>query len=95
MDEEEIRIIRESFIEFGKKLVEIYEAVKEAVVPVMKTVLTAARNFTNEYIKLLTVNPEIKKCYGIYIRTKSGRIKKKQLTRIIKLSGRIIHGENK
>lgn len=30
-------------------------------------------------------NPEIKKCKGIYRRTKSGRIKKKQLTRIKKI----------
>ena len=95
MDEEEIKIIKESFIEFGKKLVEIYEAVKEAVVPAIKIVLTAARKFTVEYIKMLSENPDIKKCCGIYNRTKSGRIKKKQLTRINKLSRRIIYGKNK
>lgn len=35
--------------------------------------------------KAVAVDPEIKKCYGIYKRTKNRRIRKKQMSRIRKI----------
>lgn len=63
---EQLEEIKESFIKLGKQLVEAVKPVKEA--------LMSAWHGIKE---LLKVDPEIKKCYGIYKRTKKRKDQKK------------------
>ena len=65
--------LKESFIKLGKQLIEVFKP-KEALISAWYGIK-----------ELLKVDPEIKKCYGIYKRTKNRRIRKKQMTRIIKI----------
>lgn len=58
--------IKESFIKLGKQLVEVFKAVEEALISVWYGIK-----------ELLKVDPEIKKCYRIYARTKKRKDQKK------------------
>lgn len=69
---------KETFIRTG-------EAIIEAVKPLIESVSQVAFNLYNEIKVALQVDPEVKKCYGIYKRTKKGRIRKKQMSRISKI----------
>lgn len=63
----------------------VLETVKEAVKPVIETVVKVAKELHRGLMIAFNTDPEIKRCYGIYKRTKNRRIRKKQLTRISKI----------
>lgn len=74
-----------------------YEEIKETVIRVeerliqtVKPVIETIKNTFNEIKVALQVDPEIIKCYRIHKRTKKGRIRKKQMSRINKLIKRRI-----
>lgn len=47
-----------------------YERIKEAVTPVIEAAAKAAKEICRGLMKIYSTDPEIKKCYGIYKRTK-------------------------
>ena len=61
---------REDIEKLKAAIIETAETITEAVKPVIKAVREAIQDTYNTIIKVFTVDPEIKKCYGIYIRTK-------------------------
>lgn len=62
--------VREQLIEAGKILVEKCK-------PVIEAMATAARKYHNIIIEAYKTDPEVKKCYGIYKKTRKRKDKKK------------------
>lgn len=67
---EQWKDIRETVIRVGEKLIEVFK-------PVIETVAKVAVNIRDEIIKIYKADPEIKRCYGIYKRTRKRKNKKK------------------
>lgn len=71
--------------EITENLNKIAKVIIEEFKPRIELAIKAIANVWDEIAKAMRVNPEVRKCYGIYKRTKSRRIKKKQKTRINKI----------
>lgn len=70
---------REDIEKLKEAIIEVAETIIEAVKPTIETVIDVTKKFYNEIVKVFTVDPEIKKCYGIYKRTKKRKDKKKAI----------------
>lgn len=53
-----------------------YERIKEAVTPVIEAAAKVAKELYRGVMKVYSADPEIKKCYGIYKRTKKRKDQK-------------------
>lgn len=71
--------------EIKTELIRIGEKIIEEAKPVIKAVAEVAKNTYDVIKEEYKTNQEVKKCYGIYKRTKNSRIRKKQITRIRKI----------
>lgn len=67
----------EQWKDIMEKVIKIGEAITEAVKPAIETVVNVANEVYKGIIKVFTADPEIKKCYGIYKRTRKRKDKKK------------------
>lgn len=59
----------------------VWKKIKEEMFPVIHKIAVALREISISFFS----DPEVKRCYRIYKRTKKGRIAKKQLKRINKI----------
>lgn len=75
--------------EIQEKIMIVLEKVRKTFEPALKEIGETFKRVFEVVTWNFSNNPEIKKFKGIYRRTKSGRIKKKQLTRINKILRRI------
>lgn len=72
-----------------KEVVESLNRTMETIIKIVTSVIEAAAKAVKDMyytiMEAYSVDPEIKKCYGIYKRTKNRRIRKKQMSRIRKI----------
>lgn len=78
---EQWETIREKYIKIGENLIKLIKPIVENVIKSINPIIEILYKELYEYAS----DPEIKKCYGIYKRTRNKRIRKKQMTRIQKI----------
>lgn len=78
--EEENKEIQKYNSEYIEKLkaafIEVGETIIETVKPVIKAVAEVVKDMHNTIIEACKTDPEVKKCYGIYKRTKKRKDQK-------------------
>ena len=67
----------EQWKEIKERVIRVRETLIKAVKPVIEAMATAARKYHNIIIEAYKTDPEVKKCYGIYKKTRKRKDKKK------------------
>lgn len=67
----------EEWKEIKEKVIRVAEKLKEAMTPVVERIREAAKEFHKICMIAYSTDPEIKKCYSIYKRTRKRKDKKK------------------
>lgn len=60
----------EQWKEVAEGIGRMFEAVKESLKPIMEAVAEVVKDNYIKIMKIYTIDPEIKRCYGIYKRTR-------------------------
>lgn len=75
----------EEWKDVEERLNRAWKTIKQTLTPVIEAAAEAVKEVSIKIKAMIETDPEIKKCYGIYYRTRRGRIRKKQLKRIEKI----------
>lgn len=70
---------REDIEKLKAAIIEVAETIIEAVKPTIEAVIDVTKKFYNEIVKVFAVDPEIKKCYAIYKRTRKRKDQKETI----------------